>query len=119
MRLDLSKFRAAPMASLSWRATPRLCSSVPNAVIKMTSAAGCSVRTRRTMALAGETARDRAPPSSAALARVVPDRPRVAVRDDHRARDVPRSATSEAPPESAPPRGRMAPASAPTSQEAP
>jgi hypothetical protein len=28
---DLSRARAAPMASLSWRATPRLCSMVPKA----------------------------------------------------------------------------------------
>ena len=33
---DLSRARAAPMASLSWRATPRLCSMVPKAVKRLT-----------------------------------------------------------------------------------
>ncbi len=40
---DFSRARAAPMASLSWRATPRLCSMVPKAVNRLTrwrSAAG-------------------------------------------------------------------------------
>jgi ABC-type cobalamin/Fe3+-siderophores transport system ATPase subunit len=37
---DLSRARAAPMASLSWRATPRLCSMVPKAVKRLTELAG-------------------------------------------------------------------------------
>jgi hypothetical protein len=32
----LQRARAAPMASLSWRATPRLCSMVPKAVKRLT-----------------------------------------------------------------------------------